>query len=225
MFYFFDLDGTLLDHEYAQRGGLQAVATHDAALAPLIGDRFLETWRVAEARLFPRVEHGLATIEEYRRERLRDCFPRFCESLSDADLDAVYATYLRGYQDNWRLYPEVTNVLSRLDGPKALITNGSSAMQRAKIERLNLAELFSSMYISGEVGVAKPESQIFTKACLDLGLRPADVHYVGDSIRNDIEGSAAAGLNPIWINRERSSRPQSVIRFREIFSLEELLLA
>jgi putative hydrolase of the HAD superfamily len=225
MFYFFDLDGTLLDHEYAQRGGLLAVAKHDAALSSIIDDRFIETWRAAEARLFPRVEAGVVTITEYRRERLRDCFPRFCESLSEADLDTVYAAYLRGYQDSWRLYPDVTNVLSRLDGPKALITNGSSAMQRAKIRALNLEALFSSMYISAEVGVAKPESAIFEKACRDLALRPADVHYVGDSIRNDVEGSAGAGLIPIWINREGVSRPHSVVRFREISSLEELLLA
>lgn len=224
MLYFFDLDGTLLDHEHAQRGGLSALAARESALAPVIKGDFLRVWREAEARIFPRFERGEFTIQQYRQQRLREVFPSACSELPDEELDRLYNHYMEGYQDNWRLYPDVAHVLPQLKGPMALITNGASALQRAKIERLNIKELFSATYISGEVGIAKPDARIFTKACADLGVEPADVYYVGDSIRNDIEGSASAGLRPIWINREQTDRPDGGVDFQEIVSLEELLL-
>jgi putative hydrolase of the HAD superfamily len=223
MTFFFDLDGTLLDHEYAQRGGLSALAAYDSGLAPALSDDFLDIWRRAEAKLFPRVERGEFALEEYRRERLRDVFPDACSELSDTKLDQIYEEYLRGYQDSWRLYPDVESVLPKLKGPRALITNGASILQRAKIARLNLNDHFSGIYISGEVGLAKPDTRLFAKACAELGVAPGDVHYVGDSIRNDIEGSASAGITPIWINRERVERPRSEVAFKEILSLKELL--
>lgn len=223
MTYFFDLDGTLLDHEHAQRGGLASVAESESALSEAGGSHFLKVWRAAESKLFPRVERGEVTIEGYRRERLREVFPGVCGHRSDDELDYIYACYLKGYEASWRLYPDVVDTLSCLKGPRALITNGASVLQRAKISRLNLQGLFSEIYISGELGISKPDPRLFAKACADLQVRPVDVHYVGDSIRNDIEGSAGAGLNPIWINREQELRPHSTVAFREIVSLRELL--
>jgi len=182
----------------------------------------LRTWQECEARHFLRYEQGEVSIEEHRRLRLRECFPEFCLALDDTALDHLYSVYLEGYRSAWSLYPDACDILHRLPGPKALITNGDSKLQRAKIDRLGLANSFEEVYISGELGMAKPDSRIFSKACKDLGLAPDQVSYVGDNFRNDIEGSASAGLRPVWINRERAPRPATAISFKEIHSLEEL---
>jgi putative hydrolase of the HAD superfamily len=173
MIYFFDLDGTLLDHEHAQRGGISAMASCKGSLAAAIGGDFLGLWRRAEAKLFPRFERGEVTIEGYRRERLRVVFPSVCAELPDSELDHIYAHYMNGYENNWRLYPDVAHVLPRLKSPRALITNGASVLQRAKIARLNIQQLFSGIYISAEVGISKPDARLFHKACSDLGVSRA----------------------------------------------------
>jgi putative hydrolase of the HAD superfamily len=221
---FFDLDGTLLDHSIAQNGGLAALGNFSPDIRNQLRDNFLHTWQESEIRHFTRYERGEISIEEQRRARLKECFADFCASLDDTALDNLYQIYLEGYRSSWSLYPDARDILQKIPGPKALITNGDSKLQRAKIERLGLYDLFQGVYISGEVGVAKPDTRIFNKACSDLGLPAQHVSYIGDNFRNDIEGSAAAGLRPIWINRDKAPRPSTNISFREIHSLQELLI-
>ena len=42
----------------------------------------------------------------------------------------------------------------------------------------------------------KPSQEFFTQACASLRLPPKDVTMIGDDLRVDIEGAAAAGLMP-----------------------------
>jgi HAD superfamily hydrolase (TIGR01549 family) len=81
-----------------------------------------------------------------------------------------------------------------------LITNGPSAIQRAKIERFGLAEYFDELIVSGEVGVAKPDPAIFMLAMERLGVAPAEALFVGDSPEYDLRGAAAAGMPFVWMN-------------------------
>jgi putative hydrolase of the HAD superfamily len=222
---FFDLDGTLLDHAASQRGGLDALGNFSTEIRALLHDDFLDKWQKSEERHFARYERGELTIEQHRRVRLRECFAPLSLSLDDSELDHLYSVYLEGYRSSWVLYPDAIGLLDQLPGPKALITNGDSELQRAKIERLGLSSAFDGVYISGELGFAKPDSRIFNQACRELEVAPCDVSYIGDSFRNDIEGSARAGLNPIWLNRIRAPRPVTDVSLQEIHSLEELLAA
>jgi putative hydrolase of the HAD superfamily len=50
---------------------------------------------------------------------------------------------------------------------------------------------------SGVVGVAKPDPAIFDFALPALGLDPADVLYVGDSVTYDVRAAEAAGMTPL----------------------------
>lgn len=225
MNYFFDLDATLLDHEASQRGGLEHLGSFAPGLRAQLHEDFLRVWSDVEAKHFRRFEKGELTIEQHRRERLKECFPDFCSPLSENELDSLYQVYLQGYAASWSLYPEALDVLSNITGPKALITNGDSKLQRAKVERLGLGDFFRGIFISGELGFAKPDPRIFIAACDELKLPPQDVHYVGDNFRNDIEGAASAGLKPVWINRDSVPRPNSDISYREIRSLSELTAA
>ena len=50
---------------------------------------------------------------------------------------------------------------------------------------------------SGVVGVAKPDPAIFGFALPTLGLDPADVLYVGDSVKYDVRAAEAAGMTPV----------------------------
>jgi putative hydrolase of the HAD superfamily len=53
---------------------------------------------------------------------------------------------------------------------------------------------------SFHVGVEKPDPAIFAFALEVLGLEPADVAYVGDSVRNDVGGAQAPGLQPFLLD-------------------------
>jgi putative hydrolase of the HAD superfamily len=47
------------------------------------------------------------------------------------------------------------------------------------------------------VGVSKPAAEIFRHALEPLGVAPERAIYVGDTVRYDIRGARAAGLEPV----------------------------
>lgn len=82
----------------------------------------------------------------------------------------------------------------------AVVTNGSTIAQRAKIDLLG-RERFASIVVSAEHGVAKPDAAIFRIALDELGVDPADAVHVGDHPVNDVEGSRRAGVRAILLDR------------------------
>jgi putative hydrolase of the HAD superfamily len=81
-----------------------------------------------------------------------------------------------------------------------VLTNGLTIKQAEKLVRLGLQHAFSpdALFISEEMGVAKPHPRIFQVACERLHVAPADTLYVGDSPRTDIDPAHQAGLRTCW---------------------------
>ena len=50
---------------------------------------------------------------------------------------------------------------------------------------------------SGVVGVSKPAKEIFSHALDPIGVPPDKALYVGDTVRYDVRGARAAGLQPV----------------------------
>ena len=81
------------------------------------------------------------------------------------------------------------------------MTNGESCLQREKLDASGLAGYFDVLAVSGDIGAGKPDPAIFRHALGELGVRPQHAMMVGDSLRKDVDGALAAGLNAIWLNR------------------------
>jgi putative hydrolase of the HAD superfamily len=86
----------------------------------------------------------------------------------------------------------------------AIITNGGTLAQNAKIDALNIRHCFYAILISEDAGVEKPNPRIFHLALAALGLSPAQAWHIGDHPINDALGAAAAGLNAVWL---RATQP------------------
>ncbi len=99
-------------------------------------------------------------------------------------------------------FPEMFEVLDSLKGKYKLgiITNGYSSVQREKIRKVNIAEYFDDIIVSGEQPYAKPDPRIFELACRNLGVKPEEAVFIGDYYPNDIAGALSAKIMPIWIN-------------------------
>jgi putative hydrolase of the HAD superfamily len=80
----------------------------------------------------------------------------------------------------------------------ALITNGSSATQRAKIARFDLAGFFDHIQIEGEVGFGKPEAQAYHHAMQALGAQAHETWMVGDHLDWEVRAPQALGLTCVW---------------------------
>jgi putative hydrolase of the HAD superfamily len=104
-----------------------------------------------------------------------------------------------------------------------LITNGGSALQRAKIKALGLEPVLSVVAISQELGLEKPDPAIFHHALAALGCPANRAWFVGDHPEIDVRGAIGAGLTGFWVRTGvavAADPPPGVVLAR----LSELLL-
>jgi putative hydrolase of the HAD superfamily len=72
----------------------------------------------------------------------------------------------------------------------------SNSMGTGRYDREAFPELFDGVVISGEVGLHKPQPEIFTLSCERVGLPPADCVFV-DDLRENCDGAEAIGMTAI----------------------------
>jgi len=124
-----------------------------------------------------------------------------------------------------RLYEETLEVLDYLKGDYKLVllTNGSPSLQWTKLELTpELPPYFEYIIISGDVGVGKPDEQMFKKALNLLELQSNDVIMVGDNLMTDIKGANGVGIRSVWINHH-GIEIDEVKPDKQISRLKELL--
>lgn len=188
----FDLDNTLVDREVPLRRWA----------AQFVAERALEQdevqWLVsADGDGFvPRPRFLSAVRERYGL---------------DEPLDVLLDSFREQIVALVELDPQVPLVLDRLrrEGWRvAIATNGSTAQQSAKIRRTGLDSHIDALAISEEVGVAKPDPQIFQVAAQRCGARLEDGGWmVGDCPVRDVAGGRSVGLRTIWMRRGRTWDP------------------
>lgn len=222
MVFFFDLDNTLLDDGAAQ-----------ARYLPLLYHRFKEyilctegdfrlRWKEALPKYHQLYAERKISFEEQRILRVRDSFNN--PTLSNDIVRSIIGTFDDLFSESWTLFPDTLFVLNSLrQYPLGIITNGSASQQALKIDRTGLRPYFDCILISEELGIAKPQKEIFLHACQKLQCLPEECYFIGDSWENDVVGSAAAGMNAVWFNHERKPLPDSGIPTRSIYTLSEVL--
>jgi putative hydrolase of the HAD superfamily len=92
----------------------------------------------------------------------------------------------RGHRPSIFLYPDAKGLLNQLkmmNGKIAIITDGRSVSQRAKISALSLNEYTSDIYISEEVGHQKPNPYSFNKVANKY--KDFQFIYFGDNPKKD----------------------------------------
>jgi HAD superfamily hydrolase (TIGR01509 family) len=67
----------------------------------------------------------------------------------------------------------------------------------ADAEELGLAPFLDVLVFADETGRRKPEPESFLRACGELGVEPAGALFVGDDLRNDVQGAARAGMRTV----------------------------
>jgi len=85
-----------------------------------------------------------------------------------------------------------------------ILTNGPPDIQRHKLAQLGDALPLTSVVISGEAGVGKPDSAIFDISLRELGSSPSRTVMVGDSWNRDVEGATSCGITAVWISNGRT---------------------
>jgi 2-haloacid dehalogenase len=216
-----DLDHTLLDSDASE-----ALAFEHALASAGIADpgRHLPAYDQINRALWARVERGEIAPAHLRTLR----FAQLVETTGiEAAPEALADAFAGGLGAYGELYPGVRDVLDALAAEPtvslALVTNGLSEVQRARIDRLALGRYFDVIAISSELGTAKPAPAIFEIALAGLGApAKASALMVGDNLGSDIQGGRNAGIATCWYNPQRRPGGDGLVD-HEIAALDALL--
>lgn len=201
----FDLDDTLFAHrEAVERGLLAHRAAVGGELAEADAAAEYARWCALEEQHYHRYLAGELDYTGQRRARVRDFVAPYGIEPDDERADAWFEGFRAAYRSSWALHADVAACLAAL-APRTLgvITNSRLDFQTAKIRDTGLDAVIplENVVASAEAGVAKPDARIFELGVARAGAAPGETCYVGDRLRTDALGAAAAGLLGVWLDR------------------------
>lgn len=201
----FDLDDTIVvagDRLEVLRGVAREFA---AELSPMKPDDIAVRVEVALAAFWSDPErHRTARfgIPEARRQVIRETFAAIRTEDLSSDLADRFAARFTAVRDSLTaLFPRARETLETLKARGvrlALVTNGGSATQRAKIARFALSELFDHIQIEGEHDFGKPDPRAYLHAMAVLGVGAHETWMVGDDLEWEVAAPQRLGIFAIW---------------------------
>ncbi|WP_096201262.1 HAD family hydrolase [Bacillus sp. FJAT-45350] len=230
----FDLDNTLFSHETAFQ---KAVCYCFKDLS----DRWYKQGKISSVvdidewftifksncdKYWSLFEDKKVDSQTYRRLRYYETVTHMNLPYSCEEADYFQNHYYRVVDRFSEPYPELDSIFSLLKENSfetAIITNGSASTQYRKIKRLGIEMDIRSFFISEEVGLSKPNKEMFdyVKEQLELGSEHT-LLYVGDSWEHDVVGSMNAGWDAVYLNTREQKPTTDHIPFATCSSLAEV---
>lgn len=206
---FFDAVGTLFHLTHS-------VGYHYALVGREIGldlneqelDRaFISAWKEMPAR--PTTDGPREDDDKgWWREIVERILEKVNPSLQELDRDNFFEIAYEHFTEAgvWEAYPEAVEVLGQLHPryPLAIISSFDGRL-RMILEQLGISKYFSHVFVSSELGVDKPDPEIFRRALGFMQCDPRDGLHAGDDPERDWKAARAAGLNVFELRRPQTS--------------------
>ncbi len=121
---------------------------------------------------------------------------------------------VRSAPKDMALYPDAKAALAEVKamGLRLGVISNIGPELDAWLERLGIAEDLPVRATSGTVGVAKPHPAIFRQALSWVGAAAHEAVHVGDSEDSDVVGAQAAGITPVFVQRDMGAAPPAGVK-------------
>ncbi len=140
-------------------------------------------------------------------------------------LDDLYEAFSR--PDVWQLFPDTRDTLHRLSEQSirlAVISNWDRRLPEI-LGHLAIDGSFDVITVSSLEQLEKPSTEIFHRTLRRLSVAPERAIHVGDSPREDYQGSEDAGMTPVLIDREGVFAKGGYRRIERLDSLVDLVIS
>lgn len=205
----FDFEGTLVDFQWQLE---QAVAETLEALS-----------KVGLQREWYGEKPGYAHIYNHTRDLLDQGKDLTSDSAS-ALVDTIYDRYDADALKRWNLYPDTLELLETLKHQgfqMAVVSNVGKKSLKAAMDKLQLSHLIHVIISRDDVVKIKPHPEGLLTAAKTLGVKPAEVLFIGDS-RNDVGAARQAGMQAAYLRGGEDS-PEAMALFPADVELDNLL--
>ncbi|MEB9681346.1 HAD family hydrolase [Bacillus thuringiensis serovar pingluonsis] len=221
---FFDIDGTLLDYDTAEKNGISHFFQKYNDIFSGNELEAMNLWHKLSEKYFNKFLSKELSFQEQQGMRMYHLFKAYGINLSPLESQHRFKQYIELYKSNWTAFEDVHYTLQTLQqGGHSLgiISNGDYEQQVEKLTALNILQSFKYIFTSSELGISKPDPEIFHRTVLQLNLEMKDCYYIGDRLETDAISSTTAGMHGIWLNRNSSQLKHDVTT---IHSLHEVLI-
>lgn len=123
--------------------------------------------------------------------------------------------------------PDIVPALTQLAkiAPLYIVTGGDAGVQQGRIDTLPFKDMFAGFTI-----VPKKDAGVFKQVAANLGIQPAEMIMIGDSLRSDVLSAVEAGARAVWIEALNSHHeiksadlPPGAYKFASLLELSKHL--
>lgn len=222
---FFDLDDTLHDHLYPFSNAF--MKTFPDLFQQVDIESLYKKFRDFSDLLWKNYSNQELTLEELRKRRIVMALNFFQKDITSEQAEQFQAQYELNL-GNLKLFSEVPELIRFIKGKGiqvGIITNGPVEHQLNKIHSLGLTSFIARdhIFVSDEVGVAKPNIQLFHHVAQKVNMIPGEMLYIGDSWPNDAVAPIEAGWKSIWFNHRKRQPDTDHKPLAEIYCLQSII--
>lgn len=213
-----ELDGRSISAAY---GFLQKSGHH---LPP--SSEFKKSFRSVLAEYWKTTDH---TLEERPLAYLLElALSRAGMEQNGTDLETLGRVFYQPIRNQITEYEDVLEVLGWLQEKRlklAVVSNSIFPREyhMEDLKEFGLASYFQATLFSSDIGRRKPHPEIFHRALNALSLRPEEVIFVGDRMREDVLGPQQLGIRAVLKHHPKRDYSLGAKPMATIVSLGELL--
>lgn len=215
---FLDIDDTVFNFKKCSESALKETFS---TLNLEYNKNVFESFSAIDERLWKQQKEELLTVAEVLDIR----FAELSETLGlnyDSNLAKEHFGKLLGEQ--YIMEPGIEEVLKELSADYKIYaaSNGVLTMQDNRLRLSELKRYFTDLYVSDDIGYAKPNINFFIESMDRAKLKASEILMVGDSLVSDIAGARAADIDSVWYNPYSLENLSKISADYEIKDLHEL---
>lgn len=226
----FDADNTLFDFSLAEYNSFQSACS---AADTEFTEQLYRAYSAINDSLWKRLEKKEVTVDFIKTERFRRLlteylgFPDNEETLEKAEF--WRENYMSNLSRQSCLIEGAEEICAGLSRKYKLyiVTNGISQIQRSRFTPSKIYKYIKELFISEEIGVAKPSKEYFDFVIDRIGdVNRTKYLVIGDSLTSDCDGAIASGLDICFYNPKNlpSNGRQLTYNITKLSELNDILL-
>lgn len=200
---FFDLDRTLWDFDANSTMSLTDIFhTYKLDRSFVSTDEFIRIYNHHNELLWDDYRKGLIIKEDLRTKRF--ALTLMDKGINDQALSTEIGEHYMYLTPRLNILApnaiETLEYLAEKQYKMYILTNGFISTQQQKMAHSKLDKYFIRVYSSEELGVNKPNSEIFHWAVSSVHGRKKECLMIGDDLEVDIIGAKNYGIDTAWFN-------------------------
>lgn len=194
----FDADNTLFDFDKCEKHAFELAFSEN-------GEKYTDEiyckYHLINDGIWKELEKGLIERDELKVERYRRLFEAL--GIEGDGYKSIAVSYEKLLAEQSFELDGAFEALGELSGEYGIyvVTNGLTSVQTGRFGASRLTRFIRKIYISEQMGVAKPDPRFFERVVSDIGDGDLSKYLViGDSLSSDMDGAIAAGIDCCWFN-------------------------